>query len=221
MRGIRYAAASRFHKVRLWNTESSAGACHRAAIRPTRWRTMTPEITQVIIARHRVGAKRRPMTGSAKQSMLPLPAMDCFVAIAPRNDDQTQLCDLAAWSARSFPRIFRPRNRGRREDRVRAAPAVSHARCTKQNAHEHTGSAEAVRPSLRNGFNGFLRALPGDRALLSPSSLRSLLPTNLTPASGRQDHTTSPSALARSSCAPLHPPHPAPYVRDDREPPLL
>ena len=45
------------------------------------------------------------------------------------------------------------------------------ARCTrglackkqKEDAHEHTGSAEAVRPSLRNGFNGLLRALPGDR----------------------------------------------------------
>ena len=49
--------------------------------------------------------------------------------------------------------------RGRREDRVRAAPAVSCARCTSKNAHEHTGSAEAFRPSLRNGFNGFLRAL--------------------------------------------------------------
>jgi hypothetical protein len=32
-----------------------------------------------------------------------------------------------------------------------------------KDAHEHTGSAEAVRPSLRGGFNGFLRALPGDR----------------------------------------------------------
>jgi hypothetical protein len=48
---------------------------------------------------------------------------------------------------------------------VRAAPAVSRANAHKENAHEHTGSAEAVRPSLRNGFNGFLRALPGDRAL--------------------------------------------------------
>jgi hypothetical protein len=37
--------------------------------------------------------------------------------------------------------------------------------------------------------------LPGDRAFLSPSSLRSLLLKNLTPASRRQDHT-SPSALA-------------------------
>jgi hypothetical protein len=74
------------------------------------------------------------------------------------------------------------------------------ARCTRGlackwkqgNAHEHTGSAEAVRPSLRNGFNGFLRALPGDRALLSPSLANKS--ANLTPASRRQDHTTSPSA---------------------------
>ena len=61
-----------------------------------------------------------------------------------------------------------------------------------RNAHEHTGSAEAVRPSLRNGFNGFLRALPGDRAFLSPSLANES--ANLTPASRRQDHTTSPSA---------------------------
>ena len=33
--------------------------------------------------------------------------------------------------------------RGRRECRVRAAPAVSCARCTRKCAHEHTGSAEA------------------------------------------------------------------------------
>src|SRR5674476_1531922 len=42
-------------------------------------------------------------------------------------------------------------------------------KCTEKNAHEHTGSAEAIRPSLRNGSNGFLRDLPGDRAFLSPS----------------------------------------------------
>src|SRR5712692_5975823 len=53
----------------------------------------------------------------------------------------------------------------------------------------------------RNGFNGLLRALPGDRALLPPSSADTVLSkpgradltsANLTPASGRQDHTTSP-----------------------------
>jgi len=68
---------------------------------------------------------------------------------------------------------------------------------------------------------GLLRALPGDRALLPPSPLRSLLLKNLTPASRRQDHTTSPSAsraLVRSAIR-VHriPPH----VRDDRETPLL
>jgi hypothetical protein len=43
---------------------------------------------------------------------------------------------------------------------VRAAPAVSCAKCTKKYAHEHTGSAEAVRHSLRNGFTAY--------AVLSP-----------------------------------------------------
>src|SRR6266478_5470467 len=45
---------------------------------------------------------------------------------------------------------------------------------------------------------------------------------NLTPASGRQDHTTSPSASAPLvSTSPKRPPHPAPNVRDDRDTPLL
>src|SRR5271154_2005164 len=58
----------------------------------------------------------------------------------------------------------------------------------------HHGYAETPGIPARNGFNGFLRTLPGDRAFLSPSPLRSLLLTSLTPASRRQDHTTSPSA---------------------------
>src|SRR5437773_10200232 len=43
-------------------------------------------------------------------------------------------------------------------------------------------------------FFGLLRALPGDQACLTPSS--ALLLADLTPASGRQNHTTSPSASA-------------------------
>ena len=49
---------------------------------------------------------------------------------------------------------------------------------------------------------------------------------DLTPASRRQDHTTSPYASAsfvRALFARLtlpRPPHPVPYVRDDRETPL-
>jgi hypothetical protein len=62
---------------------------------------------------------------------------------------------------------------------------------TRVSHHGHTG---IIRHSPRNGFNGFLRALPGDRACLPPSPPRSLLLENLMPASGHQDHTTSPSA---------------------------
>jgi hypothetical protein len=47
------------------------------------------------------------------------------------------------------------------------------------------------------------------------------LSANLTPASGRQDHTTSPSAAGHVVSAPLRPSHPAPHVRDVRETPLL
>jgi hypothetical protein len=44
---------------------------------------------------------------------------------------------------------------GRREDRVRAAPAVSRAMCIEECAHEHTGLAETLRPSPRNGFTAY------------------------------------------------------------------
>src|SRR5258705_4190334 len=63
-------------------------------------------------------------------------------------------------------------------------------------------------------FYGLLRALPGDQALLSPSP--ALLPAGLTPALGRQNHTTSPYAsasfvrLAIARLTPQRPPHPAP-----------
>ena len=81
----------------------------------------------------------------------------CVIAIhtSPRSRDSIRP---------SFANSFRPQKnrgrsatlkRGRREDRVRAAPAVSCAKVANRNAHEHTGSAEAVRPSLRNGFTTY------------------------------------------------------------------
>src|ERR1019366_7706383 len=110
-------------------------------------------------------------------------------------------------------------NRGRRECRVPAAPAASRANDeTKHTSIVTTGPPRSPGIPARNGFNGFLRALPGDRALLPPSLAN--YSANLTPVSGRQDHTTSPSARAPFVSAPPRPPHPAPYVRDDRETPL-
>jgi len=55
---------------------------------------------------------------------------------------------------------------------------------------------------------GLFRALPGDRAVLPPLLANCF--TNLTPASGRQDHTASPSAISIARLTtPKRPPHPA------------
>ena len=63
---------------------------------------------------------------------------------------------------------------------------------------QHTSSVTTGTPHQpafpARWFYGFLRALPGDRAFLPPSLVNSS--TNLAPASGRQNHTTSPSATA-------------------------
>src|ERR1700676_2566875 len=83
--------------------------------------------------------------------------------------------------------------------------------------HGHAGNHPAFPAQW---FYGLLRALPGDRACLSPSP--ALLLADLTPASRRQNDTTSPSASRRLRLwHSLRPPHPAPNVRDDRETPLV
>src|SRR6202165_6241999 len=130
------------------------------------------------------------------------------------------------------------------------------ARCTRSLVCsvlvEHTSVVTTghrnTRHSRTQWFNGLFRALPGDRAFLSPSSAEMVLSkpgradltsTNLTPASRRQDHTILPSALASFVSALLiaHRPmraRPAitsraqrcrvhripPRVRDDRDTPL-
>jgi hypothetical protein len=54
-----------------------------------------------------------------------------------------QIPDPAAQCARVMRQPCPSKDRGRRESRVRAAPAVSCAICAQEHAHEHTGSAEA------------------------------------------------------------------------------
>jgi hypothetical protein len=67
--------------------------------------------------------------------------------------------------------------------------------CKTKKHGELVTTVTPVSPGIprANGFNGFLRALPGDRALLSPSPA-AIASANLMPASRHQDHTTSPSA---------------------------
>jgi hypothetical protein len=141
----------------------------------------------------------------------------CFAS--PRNDARSS----------AFPRHDPPEfcqkflaldDGGRRECRAPDAPAAARVLVvsTRVSHHGHTGN---TRHSPRDGFNGFLRDLPGDRAFLPPSP-RGSSRDDLTPASGRQDHTTSPYASRAFRLeAPKRPPHPAPNVRDDREAPLL
>src|SRR5258705_6008113 len=131
------------------------------------------------------------------------------------------------------------------------------ARCTHSPACE-VGSAHGSSPQVHRDHPAFPHAMVLTASfVLSPVtglvchrhqrmlavSVRSdrNASANLTPASGRQDHTTSPSAAIVSRqravdrsriqknppCDPLarktlpRPSHPVPYVRDDRDTPLL
>jgi hypothetical protein len=87
-----------------------------------------------------------------------------------------------------------------REMRAQGTPG---ARCTRglvcksdrkrTRAHRFSGGNPAFPAQW---CYGLFRALPGDRAFLPPSPAR--LSANLMPASGHQDHTSSPSACQRS-----------------------
>jgi hypothetical protein len=103
---------------------------------------------------------------------------------------------------------------------VRAAPAVSCAKCAKGNAHEHTGSAETLRPSLRSGFTAYFVLSPVNGSFATVIG-RSLASTDLTPAPRRQDHTTSPYASCAFVLRAFRVHRISPHVRDDRDPPLV
>jgi hypothetical protein len=105
-----------------------------------------------------------------------------------------------AFSRRDAPGVLLEtlpsKNRGRREDRMRAAPAVSRAMCIKEcctRAYRFSGEHPAFPAQW---LYGLLRARPGDRLSCHHHSRRTFVPVHLTPAPGRQAHTTSPYAQA-------------------------
>jgi hypothetical protein len=119
---------------------------------------------------------------------------------SPRNDEVGRYRQASAFSQHDLPElcmiIVRAPNRGRRESRV---PQCTRSLACENKKHASivtTGSPEIPGLPCANGFNGFLRALPGDRAFLSPSSAE-ISSVDLMPASRHQDHTTSPSASMR------------------------
>jgi hypothetical protein len=110
--------------------------------------------------------------------------LDCFVASAPRNDGETHILVLAAHCARVLQIRSPPEVRGRRECRVSDAPVAA------KNAvvfHRFTG---LNRHSLRNGFTVSFVLSPVTGLFCHRRLAK--IPRDLTPASGRQDHTTSP-----------------------------
>src|ERR1700716_2392523 len=91
-------------------------------------------------------------------------------------------------------------------------------KCTKKRtrAYRFSGGNPAFPAQW---FYGLFRALPGDRAFLPPSPTD--YSASLTPASGRQDHTSSPSASAPFVYQRIRVHRILSHVRDDREPPLF
>ena len=108
--------------------------------------------------------------------------------------------------------------RGRREDRVLAAPAVSRAICANKTAHEHTGQREHSGLPCAMALR-LTSCSPRRTALLPPSPRRKQTLRSLTPAPRRPNHTTSPYASGAYVYRALSVHRISPHVRDDRERP--
>ena len=106
-------------------------------------------------------------------------------------------------------------NRGRRECRMRAAPAISCANCAEKAAHEHTGQRRTSDIPCAMALRLITRS-PRRTALLPPlRPEKQLLPGALTPAPRRQDHASLPyarAALVNRNCGVHRSP---PNGRDD------
>ena len=153
----------------------------------------------------------RPHMGPGSRFAWPGRRGFCTGALTQFSNSQTNTALRSRGAMRpSFAKSIRPKKTegaGNAGCPMHRQPRVRNK--TKHTSVVTTGSPDSFRHSPRNGFNGFLRALPGDQACLTPSS--ALLLADLTPASGRQNHTTSPYASRpRSSRALPRPPHPAP-----------
>jgi hypothetical protein len=107
---------------------------------------------------------------------------------------------------------------GRGECRVPCAPAASCAKVesTRVSHHRFTGTP-GIPCAMVLTVSFELSPVTGLSCHCHPCNAARII-TSLTPASGRQDHTTSPSASRRSRQQHRsRPSHPAPNVRDDRD----
>jgi hypothetical protein len=131
----------------------------------------------------------------AQRSGIPDDASHRREHAATRPGHGTHLRLLATQSARALQDHRPSEIRGRRESRVLQAHPQLRVQKVESTQISHHRFAGNSRPSLRNGFNGLLCGLPGDRAFLPPSWCDARHHRQLIPASRDQDATTSPSAL--------------------------
>jgi hypothetical protein len=135
---------------------------------------------------------------------------------------QTASGHASALSRRDAPELCVDGHPPKQQEGAGKAGCTLHPRSRVHRMHKKPHTSIQVQ-RRQSGFPcavgyGLLRALPGDRAVLPPSP--ALLSANLTPASGCQDHTASPSATAALVIRRHRVHRIPPRVRDDREPPL-
>ena len=119
---------------------------------------------------------------------------------APRNDEREGCGRNFTFSRHHAPEFcsnhFAPSEKRAQGDPQERAQGMPGARCTHgfvQKKHESSHRFTGFNPAFpAQWFYGFLRALLGDRLVVTVASWK--IPQDLTPAPGRQDHTTSPSA---------------------------
>jgi hypothetical protein len=152
-----------------------------------------------------------------------VPGLQCIISLrscctAPG----TRYPRLRAPAAR-YARVMQNRS-PKKKKRAQGKPGAQCTRSLACESKKHTSVVTTGSPELPGlpcalvltAYN----VLPGDRALLPPSP--ALLIADLTPASGRQDHTPWPSARwCRSSCDATRVHRIPPHVRDDAYAPLV
>jgi hypothetical protein len=116
--------------------------------------------------------KQRPLQTAHLSNSSPFKRLALQTARLSNNSSGSNLpnaCRLATRCVRGLQKTFRPEGVGNAGCPMHPQPRV---RRMVRNAHEYSQRRHRKSPGIpaRNGFNGLLRDLPGDQAVLPPSS---------------------------------------------------
>ncbi len=178
---------------------------------PSQWSHGFASLPDVMFSGHVTAGRRqdqgRPAYGRMRERAEGQFSFQTYLSLSPR--DAPELCQELPPGGRG---ATLKRERGRGECRVPDAPAASCAHSSEKCARVFTArSPESPGIPARNGFTayfvlspaiGFFATVASRIKVLSDPVEPNAPPQDLTPASRRQDHTTSPSASAPSSCVP-------------------